>query len=297
MHLRRSTPRMRIAEVRTRSLSSTLIPSRIAVLVLLLGAAGTCTLLPRAAYAQSCHAASLRPSDASDDDNTLGYRVAVAGLLGNFVTETTRGEYQGILLTATVSHHWFTAEVTLPGFRIAQVGSHAYGLGDVLVNARGNLYHSRDDTLIVGPELAATLPSGSMEDGLGMGHTMLMPGAFMQWHQGAFSVVAQLAYGRAVGGGEHAGHDMGPMPIVNPMNRSELEHAVGASARVHPNLAITGRLLGAVTLFQHDGASREILAPGLQLLFGAFDASLEIQVPVVGTPFTSRTLLSVGAQW
>jgi hypothetical protein len=226
----------------------------------------------------------------------MTYRVAVAGLVGDFATDTTRGEYQGVLLTATLSHPWFTAEITLPGFRIAQVGSHAYGLGDVLASARAHLYRSDDDTLIAGPELAATLPTGSMEDGLGMGRAMLMPGVFLQWHQGAFSVLAQLAYGRMLG--DASGHmHMALMPIVNPMNRSELEHSIGASARVHANLALTGRLLGAVTMFDHAGAAREIVAPGLQLIFGAFDAALEVQVPIVGSPFTSRTLVSVGAQW
>jgi hypothetical protein len=90
---------------------------------------------------------------------------------------------------------------------------------------------------------------------------------------------------------------MGLMPIVNPMNRSELAHALGASVQLHPNLNVTGRLLGAVTVADHSGAAREVVAPGLQLVFGAFDASLELQLPVVGHPFTSRTLLSAGAQW
>jgi hypothetical protein len=217
-------------------------------------------------------------------------------LFGNLANAGVVGEYQGILATFAIAHPWFAAEVTVPGFRIAQTGSHAYGPGDVLVSARGNLLRSTTDVLMAGPELAATLPTGSMEDGLGMGHVMLMPGAFVRWQQGGYSVIAQLSYGAALSSGDHA-HHMGPAPIVNPMNRSELAHAIGASAPLHPNVNLTGRLLGAVTVADHSGAAREVVAPGLQLVLGAFDASLELQLPVVGHPFSSRTLLSVGAQW
>ncbi|MEY4580560.1 MAG: hypothetical protein RL701_5263 [Pseudomonadota bacterium] len=249
---------------------------------------------PARTHAQSCHAASLRPND--DSASVLTYRVSVATLSANFVTDSVRGEYQGLLATASVSHAWFALDVTLPGYRIAQVGSHAYGMGDLLVDARANLYRSANDTLIIGPEFAATLPTGRASKQLGMGHVMLMPGGFLRWNDRGFSVIAQLSYGRALASGQHAEH-AGPRPLVNPMNASELAHALSASARLHPNIQATGRLLGAVTLFDHAGAAREIIAPGLQLIMGAFDAALEIQVPIVGTPFTSRAVLTLGAQW
>ena len=152
--------------------------------------------------AQTCHAASLRPT------NGLTYRVAVSGLFGNFENADMggRGEYQGILATLAITHPWFAAEVTVPGFRIAQTGSHAYGPGDVLVSARGNLARSANDVFIAGPELAATLPTGSMQDGLGMGHVMLMPGAFVRWQQAGYSIIAQLSYGAALSSGDHAHH-------------------------------------------------------------------------------------------
>jgi hypothetical protein len=200
-------------------------------------------------------------------------------------------------VTGTVAHPWFTAELAVPGYRIARIGSHAYGPGDVALNVRGNVYRSDDQSITLGPELAATLPTGSADDGLGMGHVMLMPGGFVVWQQAAFTLITQLAYGRALGSASTHNHADGPAPIVNPMNRSELSHAVGFSASVHPNLRVTGRLLGAVTLFNHAGYAREIIAPGLQFISGAFDFAVEQQLPLVGDPFVSRTLLSVGAQW
>jgi hypothetical protein len=249
---------------------------------------------PQLARAQSCHATSLRPTSSASD---LSYRVSLSGVFGNFITATTVGEYQGIFASASVSHPWFAAEVALPVYRIAQTGSHAYGFGDLALNARGNLYRSQDGEFIAGPELAATLPTGDADASLGMGHVMLMPGAFLGWQANQISLFAQLAYGVALMGSSHAHHHMGPEPIVNPMNKSELTHAIGASFALRPSLRVTGRWMGATTLFDHAGAAREIVAPGLQLIMGAFDASLEVQVPIVGNPFTTRTVISLGAQW
>jgi hypothetical protein len=252
-----------------------------------------------AARAQSCHAPSLRPTDG------LTYRAALTGSFASFDNAIGRGEYQGLSANFSVAQTWFVAEVALPTYRIAQVGSHAYGLGDLALAARFNVYQTPDahthsmpmGTLQLGPELAATLPTGDADKNLGMGHVMLMPGVFVQFQQAGWTVLAQVAYGRALGEGHAQHHDMGPMPLVNPMNQSELTHAIGVSASVHPNLRVSGRLLGAVHVFDHKGRTREILAPGLQLIAGAFDVSLEVQLPVVGDPFASRTLLSVGAQW
>jgi hypothetical protein len=251
-------------------------------------------LLPQRVRAQSCHAASLRPTSNATD---LTYRVSLSGVLGNFSTATTVGEYQGIFAGASLSHPWFSVEAALPVYRIAQTGSHAYGFGDLAVSARGHVYRSQDGEFVAGPELAATLPTGDAGAGLGMGHVMLMPGGFLVWQASQVSLVAQLAYGRALVGSSPAHHHMGPEPIVNPMNKSELAHAIGASVALRPSLRVTGRLFGAVSLFDHGGAAREVLAPGLQLIMGAFDASLEVQVPIVGQPFTSRTVISLGAQW
>jgi hypothetical protein len=228
----------------------------------------------------------------------LTYRAGLSSVLGSFKrSDQLRGEYQGLFLSGTVSHPWFVAELAVPVYRIAWTGGHAYGLGDLAVTVRANLYRATDGSITAGPELAVTLPTGKPEDGLGMGHVMLMPGGFASWQREHVRIIAQLSYGRALSDlSAHSHHD-GPTPIVNPMNRSELSHSIGVSAALHERMYVTGRLIGAVTLFNHDGAPREIVAPGLQLIAGAFDVALELQLPVVGEPFMSRTLMSVGAQW
>jgi hypothetical protein len=246
--------------------------------------------LHETAAAQSCHSPSLRPTTG------LTYRAALTSTFASFGTGESRGEYQGLFATFSVAHPWFVAEIALPGYRIARTGNHNYGLGDIALSARAHLYRSSDDALIAGPELAVTLPSGSADADLGMGHVMLMPGAFAQFQHAGLALIAQVAYGRALAGaGAH--HHMGPMPLVNPMNRSELTHAIGVSAALHANLRVSGRLIGAVHVFDHSGSAREIVAPGLQLILGAFDVALELQLPVLGRPFESRSVINLGAQW
>jgi len=60
-----------------------------------------------------------------------------------------------------------------------------------------------------------------------------------------------------------------------PMNRSGLAHAIGVSVAVQRALRVTRPLLGAAPFFDHAGSAREVVAPGLQVIMGAFDASLE----------------------
>jgi hypothetical protein len=261
----------------------------------LLGALMACAALasPTRAAAQSCHSPSLRPTG-----DALSYRASITGSLGSFsAADGTRGEYQGWFGTFTFTHPWFVAEVSLPVYRIAQTGSHAYGLGDLSLTARGQVYRSSDGAIVAGPELTGTLPTGDETKSLGMGHVMLMPGAFLSWQHAGFALITQLAYGRAIVTGAHMHMHMDPAPIVNPMNLSELSHAIGASAAISDNLRVTTRLLGALPWFDHAGAAREIIAPGLQLIAGVFDVALELQLPVVGKPFDSRTIVSLGALW
>jgi hypothetical protein len=131
-----------------------------------------------------------------------------------------------------------------------------------------------------------------------MGHVMLMPGAWFRMEEARFSLWAQLTYGHSVGSqGVTHHHHSGVGPIVNPMNSAEVEHSLGLAYRAHERLRLLSRLYGAAPAGVKQGAAREIVAVGLQGVFGAFDAALEVELPVVGAPFQSRTLLSAGAQW
>src|SRR5204863_3553097 len=136
--------------------------------------------------------------------------------------------------------------------------------------------------------------------GLGMGHVMLMPGVFARLQLSRFTVVAQLAYGVALTHGHHhaaatdphaahhhhaeaaASHDEGPAPIVNPMNRSELEHALSAAFQWTDWFALTARIAGAVPIHDDAGEARETVAFGPRFTIGRFDLGAEQELPLVG---------------
>jgi opacity protein-like surface antigen len=246
--------------------------------------------------AQSCHAPSLR------EPTEGGLRLSFTQLAATFEdADGSDGDYQGAIVMLSWSHPILFVELALPGYRLAR-DTEELGLGDVSADARVALLRSSTDEFKAGLELAVSLPTGDATRDLGMGHTMLMPGIWLRLEDGPFALLAQAGYGAALGEGshtsshshahEHAGSN--PSPRVNPMNRSEFEHALGASFAVHPNVAATARWLGAVAL-DEDGITREVIAPGLQLTADRLDATLELQLPLAGDPFDFKLLASIGS--
>lgn len=253
------------------------------------------------ARAQSCHAPSLR------EHGEAHVRLSLSSVYATYETPQYAGEYQGLRALAAYMNEWVYVHASLPGYRLVRNGATDYGLGDVGADVRVTAYRTEDGKLSLGGELAAMLPTGRASRELGMGHVMLMPGAWVRLEQDKLSIWVQLAYGRSINAssahhhhhhGDSHGEDAHAVgPIVNPMNASELGHALGVAYAVHPAVRLTGRALGAVPVAARDGQPRQVLAPGLTLLFGPIDVSLELEWAVVGQPFTLRTQLGVGAQW
>jgi len=246
--------------------------------------------LPGLAEAQSCHAPSLRASEG------VGLRASLGASFAAYSNQRGRGDYQGLQALLAFSHPWFFVDVAMPTYWLTRDGKNARGIGDVAGDFRVHALRLPEVGVTAGPELALTIPTGDETRDLGMGHTMLMPGVFTQLELGHLTVVAQLAYGIALTHGAHAMHG-GAAPIVNPMNRSELEHAVGAGYALHEVVRLTARVLGAVPIAVPDGMAREVVAGGVQLVWDAFDVTLEQHLPLVGSPFTSKTQLAVSGQW
>jgi hypothetical protein len=181
-------------------------------------------------------------------------------------------------------------DVFLPGYRLVRNGLTVHGVGDLALGARVSVFESSDGLLALGPELFVTLPTGDEAEGLGMGHAMLMPGLFVAVRTEKWQVVLQAAYGRALGAsGGHDGHALGA--LVNPMNRSELEHMLSGHYALAPRLTLLARALGAVPVDAPGGRAREVLAAGATAKLGAVDLTFELQLPVIGEPFTAKNLL------
>ncbi|MDB4986179.1 MAG: uncharacterized protein JWN04_1357 [Myxococcaceae bacterium] len=250
------------------------------------------TCLAQTAEAQTCHTPALR---ASDD---ASWRTSASAIFATFSNTSYTGEYQGVQAKAAFLHPRISLEVSLPYYRLERNGLSDKGIGDVATSARVAAYRSADRSLSVGPELALTLPSGNASHDLGMGHVMLMPGAWLRLQEGKLSMIAQLAYGRSATSLNTSGHHHEAVfPIVNPMNMQEIEHALSAGYAVHPNVGLDLRLLGAVPVHAPMGTAREVIAGGLRANAGSFDFGAEVQVPLVGAIFHAKTLLSVAAQW
>jgi hypothetical protein len=260
--------------------------------------------------AQTCHAPSLRQRP--DDEVHVG----LTHLFATFSDANGSGSHDGLIPTVAWSRPWVTAELAVPVYRLSRTGDEDIGLGDIAVDVRVALLRTDSGEVSGGLELAAMLPTGDADRELGMGHVMLMPGVWARVAGEAFSVMAQLAYGTALGDGYHASHAGGlhdhhggepgsaapiprAYPRVNPMNGSELEHALALAYAVHPNLSLTARWIGALAVEREGttrGVDRQLIGPGVQIETGVLDSAVEVQVPFVGDPFDFRLSVSIGAQ-
>jgi hypothetical protein len=242
------------------------------------------------ARAQSCHMPELGARAADR------LRVAGRALFATYRAPQAAGEYQGYFLSAAYAHPWFFVELQLPYYRLVRDGSVELGVGDVAGAVRATVWRPLPD-LGLGLELAASAPSGEAGRGLGMGHVMLMPGVWLGWERAAVRVFAQLGYGRMLGDAAptHHHHGGGPVPLVNPMNPSEVEHAFAVTFAFTEHLYAGGRLFGAVPVANRSGVAREVAGLALGVRFAPLEVGAELQFPLVGTPFTARTALTVAA--
>lgn len=266
-----------------------MLPSFVRVLFLTV-ALSICAGFHGSAQAQSCHAPSLRALEQQSFRATLG------SVYASYANARYTGEYQGAHALVAFAHPRLFIDVSVPYYRLVRNGRTVHGVGDVATDVRVSALEWPEHGVSVGPELSATLPTGSRKRDLGMGHLMLMPGLFMLIVNHDLTVMVQLAYGRALDAG-HGHTHAGVQPIVNPMNRSEIEHAIAASFALNPMVRVSSRLMGAVPIADSDGAAREVFAAGAQLVLGPTDLALEQHLPLTGDPFTAKTVLSFSGQW
>lgn len=272
--------------------------------LLILGLCG----LSAPALAQTCH---MGPDPLVQAESTP-FRAGVGAVFAGYRNGFGSGNYQGLNASFAYQHRWWTAGASVAGYRLTRDDSVRGGIGDAALDLRGTVYRDDARGLSFGVGLAAMLPTGNDKHGFGMGHVMLMPGVWFMLDHKWLMLLADVSFGRALGdehadqagmGHDHAHHAAGHvMPpahgsIVQPMNRSELTHALTLGARLSPNLRLLGRVFGAVPVAMDGGEVREVVALGLQGTFGRWDVSAEAQVPVVGDPFVARGLLTSGVAW
>jgi hypothetical protein len=239
------------------------------------------------AAAQSCH---LPPENTGTSGIVAGLRGESAG----FDTKSYEGHYEGTALLANLETRWFRANAVLPAYRIVRNGLAATGFGDVLLQGGVALLRGSEPRRTLGVELGVSLPTGSVENDLGMGHVMVLPSVWGGWQAGALGFSARAGYARALAGSGHAHHHQdGHSPIVDPMNSSELALSAVGSLELARIVALRAGAYGAVPVGISDGAGRAAALVAAGLGGRRVASELQVQLPLAGDPFSAKLLLEL----
>jgi hypothetical protein len=248
------------------------------------------------ALAQSCHAVDFHKPRDDRLHATLG------ALVAGYDQGDESGSYEGIFGGFGYHADWWAAELLLPAYRLApRAQDDRYGLGDLVLTARGTVVRAREGKLSAGVELPVMLPTGSDARGLGMGHVMPMPGLWFSFVRAPVSLRLAAGYGQALGqmpaSHHHTGSGSLPRPIVNPMNYREFEHAAALGLGLRRDFSVHARWFGGVPIERRDGVLRQIVALGITATLAAFELTFEVQRPVVNLVFDYKLVLQLGASF
>lgn len=249
-------------------------------------------LLVGPARAGHCHGVSLQSTRSS-------LTASVRSEAATFQTGAGEGSYQGSTLELTASHPVAGLQLGLPVFRLSRAQATTLGLGDVSLRVRVAWVRAAADRVETGVVLAATLPTGDPKRGLGMGHVMLLPGAYGSLRLNDILFGLEVGYARALGEESHAGHSRHPgadvaQPPVDPMTASELQGGVLALARIVERHSIRVGVYGALP---YEGDPRLSTFFGPELESGWFTLAAEWHAPLVGEAFSSKVVLEVSARY
>ncbi len=238
--------------------------------------------------AQSCHVA------AANEHGTSGFRLSGRAEAAGFVTSRYEGHYEGVFASLLVANETISGEVSLPLYRIVRNGLRDQGPGDLSLAGRARLLAVDDERVTAGFFAAVALPTGDPEKDLGMGHVMIMPGAWARARVEPVVLSAELAYGASIEtsrGDAHQHHGKGESPLVNPMNPSELEPLATATLELSAPFSVRGGAFGGIPF--GEGATRTVAFLGVDVARGAFGARVQGFLPLVGDPFTSKLALEL----
>ncbi|WAS91270.1 hypothetical protein [Nannocystis punicea] len=223
---------------------------------------------------------------------SVGVRMDAAG----YRNRSYEGDFEGLAPMLGYSHRRVSVQLTLPAYRLVRNGLAHVGIGDLALAVRAPIPSWSHHHLTAGLGLGATFPTGSADAGLGMGHVMLMPEFWWLVDRGRVQFSGTAGFGRALtrSGGDHHAH--GPAPIVNPMNRSEVEASLFSQVQLHRLLWLRLGVYGAMPVgnANTNGVTRVIVSQGLTFAARGFELSVELQAPLAGAPFLARGVVQAG---
>jgi len=245
------------------------------------------------ALADHCHRPPLEPRRARHSaEPRAAVRVEGRSVFATFETRRYRGSYEGLGLAGGWSNQRWRAEADLPVYRLVKNGKSEHGPGDALLALAITTWTT--EAFRAGFEAGGTVPFGEAEAELGMGHVMLLPSAWGSLELGDTRVAARLGYAAALA--EASGHHAhGMSPLVGPMNHREVGAALFVNGTLRPGIGVQ---LGAdLALPTGDGQTRSIVSGAILFDAGRLTSLVELELPLVGNPFTVRASTALGARW
>jgi hypothetical protein len=250
-----------------------------------LAVVGTLALIAPAARADHDMATHVHPDQ---PELSLGLSVEAA----QFDTMLYVGSYQGVTPSVGWMHGRFGGQAAIGLYHLNENGLSVYGAGDAALGAHALVVDGAATQ--VGAALHVMLPTGSELHGFGMGHVMAMPSLWASWQSHPFALAASAGYSRALSRADGA-HMHGMMPLVDPMNMSELTWSAGGDIMVGRRVRVGGRALGGVPI----GAGLTRVIGAARVAWGTphVTTALELQLGLVGDPFTIRSVVDTALRF
>lgn len=249
-------------------------------------------LAPAAARADH-HGMAMEHDDSSSSSFVAGVSLVAASFSPSQPDNMFYGgNYQGVAAGLQWAYDRYSVGANGSYYRLLRNGDEQYGIGDLSANAQIALV--RQPALQAGVLAAVSVPTGNEDLGLGMGHIMLMPAGYVAARAGQIALTGSLGYSRALASG---GHVHGMMPLVEPMNMSELTWSFGGDVPIAAGVRGGARFTGGIPVGAMAGTDRVIGAARVGWGSGRVDTAVELQAGLVGDPFTIRGVLSTALKF
>lgn len=244
-------------------------------------------LVANPAYAQHDHHHHDGAAPTADAPAPRPFEVGLTAVAGRFDQELYAGDYAGLTVAVGWRHGRLGVRAALPAYHLRKNGAAVDGLGDVGLGV--DVVALERGRLTSGAGLSVTLPTGDMMTGLGMGHVMAMPMAWVAWSRATTTLGASAGWGGALAA-DASHHAHGPWPLVEPMTSSEI------MGDVRVERALTGRLgalLKATLAVPLQGdPTRVTAALGARWRGPQVETGAELQAGLAGDPFTVRAVVT-----
>jgi hypothetical protein len=232
-------------------------------------------------------------SSGTDVGSTSAVAVGMSFVAAQFDTMYYAGSYEGVVPSVSWSRGAWSASASLSMYHLDENGLGVYGLGDAMV-------HGHVDVLgvpwgRVGVAAMIMVPSANGQNGLGMGHLMVMPSAWTVATLHAVTLSASAGFSRALV--DLADHVHGIWPLVDPMNMSELTWGVSADHPLTSELRVGLRASGGLPIGSLPGHTRVIGALHVVFGRGRIQTGVQIQAGFAGDPFTLRGVVETALRF